>query len=442
MLPSRGTQKHWAAIPSLVSPRQSRPLFLAAMIFLCVSATLPVRAQSGGRHADLSRLVVVGDSLSAGFQNGSLLDSQQVHGYASLVAAQAGTPLVLPLIAPPGIPNVLELVSPGPPPIIIRVTGKSIGRDDSTVQVTDLAVPGANLHDVLDARPRFPVDDFTDLILGLPGLFGGVSLSQLNWAEALHPTTLILWIGNNDALGPALAVDPALLTPVPIFRAQFKTLMKRLAATGATIVVANVPDVTAVPALTRAEEIAEAVRRPISEIEVILGIGPDDLVTARGLELISAILANPLLGPLPPSVVLRKAGVLQIRATVDAYNEIIATEAFANGAALVDIHSLDEKARLHGTRVNGRLLTTEFLGGLFSLDGVHPTNTGYAILANAFIKVLNREFAAGIPPISVEQVAKTDPLILPVIESPDLSTHVDPATADTMRDLFIGRRGR
>ena len=81
-------------------------------------------------------------------------------------------------------------------------------------------------------------------------------------------------------------------------------------------------------------------------------------------------------------------------------------------------------------------------GGLFSLDGVHATNTGYAVLANAFINALNREFAAGIPLISIEQVAKTDPLILLVIEPLDLKTHVDPATADAMRELFTGRRGR
>src|SRR3989442_1441467 len=72
------------------------------------------------KQADLSRLVVVGDSLSAGFQNGSLFDVQQTHGYASLVANQAGTLLPLPLIAAPGIPNVLTLVSVGPPPVIVR----------------------------------------------------------------------------------------------------------------------------------------------------------------------------------------------------------------------------------------------------------------------------------------------------------------------------------
>src|SRR5215831_3947442 len=64
--------------------------------------------------ANLSRLVVVGDSLSAGFQNFSLLESQQVHSYANLLATQADTPMVLPLVKEPGVPNVLEITSMSP----------------------------------------------------------------------------------------------------------------------------------------------------------------------------------------------------------------------------------------------------------------------------------------------------------------------------------------
>jgi hypothetical protein len=58
-------------------------------------------APSLAQKADLSRLVVVGDSLSAGFQSASLLDVQQVHGYGSVVAAQSGVPLPMPLIGFP-----------------------------------------------------------------------------------------------------------------------------------------------------------------------------------------------------------------------------------------------------------------------------------------------------------------------------------------------------
>ena len=42
-------------------------------------------------------------------------------------------------------------------------------------------------------------------------------------------------------------------------------------------------------------------------------------------------------------------------------------------------------------------ITSEFVfGGGFSLDGVHPTATGYAVVANGFIDAINAEFNASI----------------------------------------------
>ncbi len=90
-----------------------------------------------------------------------------------------------------------------------------------------------------------------------------------------------------------------------------------------------------------------------------------------------------------------------------------------------------------GLVVNGQRLTTNFLGGLFSLDGIHPTNTGYAVIANAFIKTLDQNFAAGIPPVSVEQVAMTDPLVLPVVGRPPSALgHLSPGLLNALRALF------
>jgi hypothetical protein len=86
--------------------------------------------------------IVIGDSLSAGFQNGSLLDTQQPNGWASLLAKQASFQLALPLIAPPGAPAVLQLVSVGPPPVIQQKSGTTTGRDNPTTQPYNLAVPG------------------------------------------------------------------------------------------------------------------------------------------------------------------------------------------------------------------------------------------------------------------------------------------------------------
>jgi hypothetical protein len=84
----------------------------------------------------------------------------------------------------------------------------------------------------------------------------------------------------------------------------------------------------------------------------------------------------------------------------------------------VDIHGILNLIQARGVVENGQRLTTDFLGGVFSLDGVHPTNTGYAIVADEFIEALDQTFAADIPPLSVELVAQADPLVLPSVGRP------------------------
>jgi hypothetical protein len=54
------------------------------------------------------------------------------------------------------------------------------------------------------------------------------------------------------------------------------------------------------------------------------------------------------------------------------------------------------------------VLTTDFLGGLFSLDGIHPTNTEYGIIANDFIDAMNQSLRTGIPDADI---AASDPLV-------------------------------
>src|SRR5262245_23432404 len=159
--------------------------FVSTLLFLFVSCTLAPADAHAGDRLDLSRLVVVGDSLSAGYQNGSLLDSQQVNGYASVVAQQAGVPLPLPLIGAPGIPNVLTLIEPGPQPVLGQMPGVSPGRVNPAVQPMNLAVPGHRVRDALTVRPDFDftTDPLADFVLGFPGLFLGISRSQVEWAE-------------------------------------------------------------------------------------------------------------------------------------------------------------------------------------------------------------------------------------------------------------------
>jgi hypothetical protein len=311
--------------------------FLAFNLLLSLTLS-PAWAEHRGDRADLTRLVVVGDSLSAGFQNHSLLDVQQVNGYASLVAKQARTTLPLPLIMAPGIPSVLTIVSIGPPLVIAPAPGTSGGRVDPFVQPLNLAVPLASVQDALTTRPNFPIDSITDLVLGLPGLLGGVSRSQVEWAENLAPTTIFVWIGSNDALGVISTGDVSILTSLNDFKAAYVAVSKRLAATGATLVFANIPDVTVVPYLTSAEKVAAQTHLPLSIVGPILGIKSGDFVTPDASPMIQAILTRTAAGPLPGNVVLDAAEVAIVRARIAGYNRIIADQARATEAALVDIH--------------------------------------------------------------------------------------------------------
>ena len=95
--------------------RRFAGMFITAAVLATLLLTLSCGAAKRftGGIADFSKTVFVGDWLTAGFQNGSLLDTQQPHGWAPLVAAQAKFSIRQPLIAAPGVPAVLNWVASG-----------------------------------------------------------------------------------------------------------------------------------------------------------------------------------------------------------------------------------------------------------------------------------------------------------------------------------------
>ena len=369
--------------------------------------------------ADFSQVVYVGDSLTAGFQNGSLLDTQQPHGWAALVAQQANYNITLPLIAPPGAPGVLQLVSVNPL-VIQQAPGITTGRDNPDQQATDLAVPGHTLNDLLNtgptATPTTGQEFLTDLVLAFP--LGNNPSSQAGEAIGLKPTTLFVWIGNNDALIANDTGMPSSMTSVNDFNTEFALLMQGARSqTNAMLVVANIPDVTKLPSLTPANAvIAEAAAKSglsTTQIGTILGISDGDLVNATGLAEVQADLqalaASQPTTPLSDGGVLTAAEVTQVQQTIASYNQAIATQAGAANAILVDIHALFESLQ-SGKTINGVTITPAFLGGIFSLDGTHPTNTGYALVANAFIDAMNAKLESQVTDVDVSSVAASDPL--------------------------------
>lgn len=401
---------------------------------------------SGGASGNFGTTVVIGDSLSAGFQNGSLLDSQQPNGWASLVAKQANAQLPLPLIAPPGAPAVLELVSVGPPPVIKQASGVTPGRDDTATQPHDLAVPGHKLHDLINAAPTLvPTtneDVITNLVLGFPL---GNDKSQLNEAIALKPTAVFVWIGNDDALVADTSGSPSTMTDVGSFTQDFQQLVNMLhTQTKATLIVANIPDVTTVPYLTPGSAViaqaAAETGQSQAQIAAELGIQAGDLVNATGLsetqDAVNAIKSSKTPTPLTDSGFLDANEIAQVKATVAEYNMAIAQVLAPVGGVLVDMSSYIQTLTQNGTTINNYKATTAFLGGLFSLDGLHPTNTGYALIANQFIGVLNTNLKMNIAQVNVSAVAAADPLFGPNIK-PMGSEVMIPLTAARAADAVI-----
>jgi lysophospholipase L1-like esterase len=421
----------------------------------------PIQAAQAKNAGNFSNTVFLGDSLTAGYQSGSLLDTLQVHGWAPLVAKQANFTIVQPLIAYPGAPNVLQLVSVGPPPVITPVCppsttsacGTTTGRDNFATQVTDLAVPGAVLNDVMNAVPVVnPASgsqaQLVQLVLGFPGFGYGQALSQLGFAIQAQPTTIFLWIGNNDALVADETGMPNSMTSVANFTSQYQALMTQLTTlTSAHLVIGNIPDVTQVPYLTPAAlvlaETSQQTGLPTSVLSGILGIVPGDYVNPTGLAEIPLILGGSQKGPITDSGVLSAAEVVTVQAQVTAFNQVIAQQAQAAGATLVDINALFKQISTSGLTINGYTGTTAFLGGFFALDGIHPTNTGYAVVANKFIDTMNASFKGTIPDVSLSAVAAADPYWPPNLAPHAVAAHAltMPASAGkSVDDLFLGKK--
>jgi lysophospholipase L1-like esterase len=410
----------------------------------------PIQAAQAKNAGNFSNTVFLGDSLTAGYQSGSLLDTQQVHGWAPVLATQANFSIVQPLIAYPGAPNVLKLVSVGPPPVITTATGTTTGRDNFATQVTDLAVPGALLNDVMNTVPLInPApgqQQLNQLVLGFPGLGYGQALSQLGFAIKAQPTTIFLWIGNNDALIADITGMPSSMTSVATFTTQYQALMLQLTTmTPAHLVIANIPDVTQVPYLTPAAlvlaEVSQQTGLPTTVLSGILGIVPGDYVNPTGTAEIPLILAGTQKGPITDSGFLSAAEVVTVQAQVTAFNQVIAQQAQAANATLVDINALFKQVTASGLTINGYTGTASFLGGFFALDGIHPTNTGYAVVANKFIDTMNTAFSTKIPDVALGTVAAADPFWPPNLVPHATGAHAIPANAGkAIDDLMLPKK--
>lgn len=402
--------------------------------------------------ANLTRYVAIGNSLTAGYQSSSLFQTAQVFSYPKLIANQAGIDLVQPLISDPGIGGQMQIVSLSP--FVIKTAPLQGGTPlnlNHPAPYGNLGIPGIVLEDVMNSTASassFSKSPFIDIILRGLG-------TQFQQAKSLQPTFVTLWIGNNDVLGFAASggVKPAEPTPTGTFAFLYNQLADSLAATGAKVVVANIPSVTSIPFLTTVgPQMAFAIPWGLLTSLGAPGlfiqkhgqtVNPTSFVDSVGL-LTGSVLV-PLTGssyasllgqstgkfykdngfpalpagidttqpfgfhpqnPWPDALILDGDEIATANIAVTAFNDAIFAAATRLGFGLVDINSFFNSIRLNdfagGTTIDGiNFKTTYITGGLFSLDGVHPSSQGQGVIANKFIETINSKFNANFKSVDI-----------------------------------------
>ena len=418
-----------------------RSASLGAAVAVLAALPSPARAQQ------FQQYVALGDSLTAGWQSGCLVQRNQLTSYpAALASVLYDGDFEMPLVqevalSGSGSPQCLGAVFVPPASLSVVPMSEMDGPLNALLPrpYNDLGIPGAEVADLTtlthgDANGT-DLEKLSALILrnvtGSP--FDGTS--AVNQAGALlapaaSAAIATLWIGNNNVLGAStsgIVVDGVTLVSEADFQASYSAIIAGIPP-GVQLVVANLPDVTSIPFSTTIPPVLvnPATRQPV----IINGapvplLGPGDsaypctpeppdhgcalpagsLVNLPASSLLAQGVGIPVAAggtglPLPhgsidangahPGVVLYPDDIALLQEREGQYNSVIANS--SGDAVLVDTHARFNEISQRGYSLGGITLTTSFLtGGIFSYDGVHPSTIGYTIVASEFINAINAQ---------------------------------------------------
>ncbi len=106
--------------------------------------------------------------------------------------------------------------------------------------------------------------------------------------------------------------------------------------------------------------------------------------------------------PIPTQYILTAKEIETVSNAITSFNDVIKSTATTNGLAYVDFNSILKEAANSGITVDGITFTTKLVtGNLFSLDGVHLSAQGNALVANYFIDAINSTYKSNIPHANV-----------------------------------------
>ncbi len=379
-----------------------------------------------------------------------------LQGYSSSGWAETriSTPNTFTYLVIPGItihyPSAIRGPLRGPPPGAPTNCGYPVNPNDPTAGGLQSLVAG-------ESELFYPV------LGGYQSTFPGNSLTELNVAVGLKPKVATVWLGANDLLKYIFSdgLSPISDTPTQM-GADLTQIVSSLKATGAKVLVADLPNVLTTPQFF---PVASATNRGklVGDFATLLvvssggaisptnaaayagangttGIVPTLVATYCGgaaancyltetgfltalKEALAAITANPA-APDFTTINLNASGLgqggayitpafaAQITAVNTGYNQAIDAVATGSGTsvALVPItatfNALAQPGATLATLIPGAPADTlQFGGGLLSWDGLHPSNVGYAVIANSFIQTAITAFGMPLVPLTGAQIS-------------------------------------
>ncbi len=321
----------------------------------------------------------MGDSIGEGVQSGDAAWQTQLFSYLNWISFQMGGDISLPFIQT----NLFGIV--GNTSDRSRIFPSEIN--------TNIAVSGATINSLITERASAQVE--ADISTEAELVLFPRQQTQIEYVESTQPEMIICWIGNNDVLSAATAfgnMNASQLTPVADFERDYIALVDRLGQLvtnyGTKVVFANIPNVT---------DIGFLVDRATAEVMTGFTVAlPDGHFTSVIGVLLMMFLGNDNLVS-DPNFVLDEVEVAEIKSRIQSFNAIIQRESNRIGMPVVDVNAIFNAITVNPPVFYGMPLSKRLLGGLFSLDGVHPSNIGHALIANEFIKTINLAFNMNVP---------------------------------------------
>lgn len=387
------------------------------------AATPAPRSAPSFGSLDLTRMVVLGESLAAGFGDFSLSAASQKVSFPACLAQHAGIGFQQPLFEAPGLGSPVGFSSW--PVIVPNPLQSTVLEAIPAPPAANLSVPGFTLADAIGFRPREPMiqprrankdnakQTLANLILGVRDFAYGMPrqpASQLECALDCSPTFAIVEHGFTEFLLAAIAADPGLLPDLHDWLRNFRLLLERLRGTTAELLALTIPDPFDTAYFATLESAAALTRTDPALLREFWGLTPDCLITVHGLNEIAYQIFARQIAPLSSDHTIPLAAAHEISRLLREFNHAIAEVAAHQGAVLYDLNNLYARLKNTGLQAGTRTLTGQYLGGFYSLNGYTPGATGHALIASEIMALLATEFGAQFPPIDFQSIEATDPV--------------------------------